>query len=126
MSTKSRSIITILFYKLCRPTILDSKFIIPFFNSSNSLKLLIFLSFSLETFGHKHHEAAVRSDIEYNYGELIIPVPPEAAFLIAEGEALRIGIEFSLQEPKDGLHFVVPEGEGSFVEVCIQVNSYNT
>lgn len=44
-------------------------------------------------------------------------MPDEAAHLVGEGRGLRIGIEFSLESPQGGMHFVVPEGEGSLVEV---------
>jgi hypothetical protein len=53
-------------------------------------------------------------------GELVIRIPPEAQHLMTEGRSLRIGIEFSLEQPAGGLHFVVPAGEGTLAEVCIQ------
>jgi transcription initiation factor TFIID subunit 2 len=47
----------------------------------------------------------------------VIIIPPEAAHLIAEGTALRVGIEFSLEQPQGGIHFVVPTCEGTYAEV---------
>lgn len=44
-------------------------------------------------------------------------MPDEAAHLVGEGRGLRIGIEFSLESPQGGMHFVVPEGEGTLTEV---------
>lgn len=44
-------------------------------------------------------------------------VPPDAAHLIAEGTALRVGIEFSLEQPQGGIHFVTPAIEGTYAEV---------
>lgn len=46
-------------------------------------------------------------------------MPEDAVHLVGEGRGLRIGIEFSLESPQGGLHFVVPEGEGSLVEVTL-------
>jgi hypothetical protein len=62
-------------------------------------------------------------------GELIIRIPSEAQHLMTEGRSLRIGIEFSLEQPAGGLHFVVPAGEGTLAEVstsnliCFTLNS---
>jgi transcription initiation factor TFIID subunit 2 len=44
-----------------------------------------------------------------NAGELIIVIPSEANHLIGEGRGLRVGIEFSLENPDGGLHFVIPD-----------------
>lgn len=82
------------------------------------LNLLIFcilslhqLSFrrSLEQFSKHHLNAAQQVDPDVNAGELIIIIPPEANHLIGEGRGLRIGIEFSLEEPAGGIHFVIPD-----------------
>lgn len=44
-----------------------------------------------------------------NAGELIIVIPSEANHLIGEGRGLRVGIEFSLEDPEGGIHFVIPD-----------------
>lgn len=69
-------------------------------------------------FSQFHLSAAQKIDPDHNSGELHIQIPEEAAHLVGEGRGLRIGIEFSLESPQGGMHFVVPEGEGSLVEVC--------
>lgn len=74
----------------------------------------------MDAFSHYHLLAAQKIDPDHNSGELHIQVPDEAAHLVGEGRGLRIGIEFSLESPQGGMHFVVPEGEGSLVEVCIR------
>ena len=33
-----------------------------------------------------------------------------AGGLVAEGKLVRVGVEFSLEDPQGGVHFVVPEG----------------
>lgn len=76
---------------------------------------------SLEFFSNQHLGAALKVDPDNSSGELVVTVPPEASHLIAEGTALRVGIEFSLEQPQGGLHFVVPPGEATFVEVMILI-----
>lgn len=73
---------------------------------------------SLEFYTNQHLSAALKVDPDNSAGELVVTVPPEASHLIAEGTALRVGIEFSLEQPQGGLHFVVPPGEGNYAEVC--------
>lgn len=73
---------------------------------------------SLEVFSKCHLAAAQNIDPDCNAGELFINVPHEASHLIGEGRGLRVGIEFSLEQPQGGLHFVVPETEGTMEEVC--------
>lgn len=74
----------------------------------------------MEAFSAHHLTAALKVDPDNSAGELVITIPPDASHLIAEGTALRVGIEFSLEQPQGGLHFVVPPTEGSYVEVCLQ------
>jgi transcription initiation factor TFIID subunit 2 len=31
--------------------------------------------------------------------------------LVSVGKILRVGVEFSLEDPQGGIHFVVPEGK---------------
>lgn len=71
----------------------------------------------MESFANQHLSAALKVDPDNSAGELVVTVPPDAAHLIAEGTALRVGIEFSLEQPQGGLHFVVPPGEGNYAEV---------
>lgn len=33
--------------------------------------------------------------------------------------SLKINVEYSLEQPSGGIHFVIPEGDGSLVEVLI-------
>lgn len=73
----------------------------------------------MEYFSTQHLVAASKVDPDNSAGELVVTVPPEAGHLIAEGTALRVGIEFSLEQPQGGLHFVVPNGEGTYAEVLI-------
>lgn len=74
----------------------------------------------MEQFSNLHHAAALKVDPDNSAGELVVIVPQEAIHLIAEGTALRVGIEFSLEQPQGGLQFVVPPLEGSYAEVTIK------
>ena len=64
-----------------------------------------------------HQEAVSATDPDLNLGEIAIKIPNEAAHLMTEGRPLRIGIEFSIEQPTGGLHFVTPPGEGTLAEV---------
>lgn len=67
-----------------------------------------------------HLAAAQKVDPDNNAGELVVQIPPDAAHLVAEGRGLRISIEFSLEQPQGGVHFVVPNCEGTLAEVnCV-------
>ncbi|XP_055376719.1 transcription initiation factor TFIID subunit 2 [Condylostylus longicornis] len=79
---------------------------------------------SLEIFSKHHLNAAQKTDPDINAGELIITVPPEGYHLIAEGRGLRVGVEFSLEAPEGGLHFVIPEQDGTKVPNCAHMFSY--
>lgn len=63
---------------------------------------------SLEVYSKHHLAAAQITDPDVNNGELLIQVPPEGYSLIQEGRGLRIRIEFSAENPKSGMHFVLP------------------
>ena len=68
--------------------------------------------------------AAQRVDPDNNAGELVIQVPPDAVGLVEEGRSLRIGIEFSLEQPEGGVHFVVPNCEGTLAEVYFNLQVF--
>ncbi|KAG8236646.1 hypothetical protein J437_LFUL016338, partial [Ladona fulva] len=88
---------------------------------------------SLEYFSPRHLAAALQVDPDscgmgattgksgrstggYTGGELVVDIPSEALHLVVEGRPIRIAVEFSLEQPKGGLHFIVPSGEGSLVQ----------
>ncbi|KAI5692503.1 hypothetical protein M8J75_006977, partial [Diaphorina citri] len=71
---------------------------------------------ALEFFSAKHVTAAQSVDPDHKFGELIISVTPEAAPLIQAGKPVRVTVEFSLENPVGGVHFVVPEGDGTLVD----------
>lgn len=63
----------------------------------------------MDQFSKHHLSAAQQVDPDVNAGELIIVIPSEANHLIGEGRGLRVGIEFSLEDPIGGINFVIPD-----------------
>ena len=51
-----------------------------------------------------------------NGGELNIKIPADAHSQVAVGKPLTVSVEFSLEDPQGGIHFVVPEGASNLVK----------
>nr|XP_002126792.1 transcription initiation factor TFIID subunit 2-like [Ciona intestinalis] len=64
------------------------------------------------------HLTAVESvDPDTGYhGEITIRVPQEVSKTIKEQKPLCVSMDFTLENPKGGIHFVVPDAEGSLKE----------
>lgn len=75
----------------------------------------IFFRPTLTAFSTCHLNAAQITDPDNNNGELVISLPIEIT--TNEGSSIKISVEYSLEQPSGGVHFVIPEGEGSLVEV---------
>lgn len=45
-----------------------------------------------------------------------------AGIAIFDGKSIKISVEYSLEQPSGGVHFVIPEGDGSLVEVYNYLN----
>lgn len=71
---------------------------------------------NLDFFSTSHLNAVNSVDSDRGNGEICIRIPLDAMHLVAEGKNLRISVEFSLEKPQGGVHFVVPDMEGSFAE----------
>lgn len=56
-------------------------------------------------------DAAESVDPDHCTGEFVIMITPEADPLVAAGKPLRIGLEFSLENPEGGIHFVIVEND---------------
>ncbi|XP_043676662.1 transcription initiation factor TFIID subunit 2 isoform X2 [Vespula pensylvanica] len=80
---------------------------------------------SLEFFSNLHLAAAQKVDPDNNVGELVVQIPPDAAHLVGESRPLRISIEFSLEQPQGGVHFVVPNCEGTLAERGAHMYTYS-
>ncbi|XP_072045257.1 LOW QUALITY PROTEIN: transcription initiation factor TFIID subunit 2-like [Amphiura filiformis] len=70
----------------------------------------------LNYFSACHYDAVSFVDPDKGNGELNIKIPQDAMYLVNEQKMLRVSIEFSLERPSGGMHFVVPEMEGSMAE----------
>lgn len=63
-------------------------------------------------FFQRCHMASVHStDPDHGCGEVLLKLPPEALALVQELKPIRVCIEFSLEKPEAGIHFVVPDVE---------------
>ncbi|XP_071965911.1 transcription initiation factor TFIID subunit 2-like [Antedon mediterranea] len=71
---------------------------------------------NLNFFSGCHYDAVSSVDTDKNNGELTIKIPHSASHLLSEQKPLRVSIEFSLERPQGGLHFVVPETDGTMEE----------
>lgn len=66
--------------------------------------------------------AAQSVDPDYDAGEVLITIPTEVATEhIALDKFFDITVEYSIEEPVGGLHFVIPECEGSYAEVHLLI-----
>ncbi|CAN8025935.1 unnamed protein product [Ixodes persulcatus] len=73
---------------------------------------------NVDTFSAAHVSAVASVDPGVGNGEISVKVPSEAFHLI-QGDSpfsLRVSVEFSLERPQGGIHFVVPDCEGSLAE----------
>lgn len=78
----------------------------------------------MENFSKNHFNAAQKVDPDNNAGELVVQIPNEAAHLIGEGRGLRVGIEFSLENPEGGVHFVIPDPDEAISKQAAHMFTY--
>ncbi|PVD22834.1 hypothetical protein C0Q70_16090 [Pomacea canaliculata] len=71
---------------------------------------------NLDYYQSSHLAAMTAVDPDSGNGELTIDLPVETGPLINELRPFRMVIEFSLEQPKGGIHFVIPDLEGSMAE----------
>ncbi|XP_015908116.2 transcription initiation factor TFIID subunit 2 [Parasteatoda tepidariorum] len=79
---------------------------------------------SIDHFNSSHLAAVNAVDSDKGNGELCIRVTPDLMHLVQEGKPLRISIDFALEKPQGGIHFVVPDCEGTMVERCAHMFTY--
>ncbi|KAK7101291.1 hypothetical protein V1264_024091 [Littorina saxatilis] len=63
---------------------------------------------------HLNTMSSVNPDL--SNGEMTIDLPPQTGPLIRELRPFRMTIEFSLENPQGGVHFVLPDMEGTLAE----------
>lgn len=73
---------------------------------------------SLEKFSAAHLVAVQSVDPDHDCGELMITLPQHVVgTLVAPDKTFDISVEYSIEQPAGGLHFVIPDEEGSLAEV---------
>lgn len=80
---------------------------------------------NLEFLKARHSNAVdvVDPDSGYN-GEVTIKLPAEVQKLVREQKALRISMDFTLENPNGGVQFVVPDIEGSAPDKAMHLFTY--
>ena len=79
---------------------------------------------NLDYFSKSLQNAVLQTDADNHGGEITVRMPSETIPLIAAKKTLRLSIEFVLDKPRGGVHFVVPNGEGTPVERNCHMYSY--
>ncbi|TRY83311.1 hypothetical protein DNTS_006037 [Danionella cerebrum] len=79
---------------------------------------------NLNYFSSAYTAAVSAVDPDSGNGELSIKVPSELWKQGDEMKVMKVFVEFSLDQPKGGLHFVVPDVEGSMAERAAHVFSF--
>ncbi|XP_061529597.1 transcription initiation factor TFIID subunit 2 isoform X1 [Phycodurus eques] len=79
---------------------------------------------NLNYFSSAYTAAVSAVDPDAGHGELVIKVPSELWKQGDDSHLLKVYIEFSLDQPKGGLHFVIHDVEGSLAERGAHVFSF--
>ncbi|XP_076462232.1 transcription initiation factor TFIID subunit 2-like [Babylonia areolata] len=73
---------------------------------------------NLDHYQSCHLSAMTSVDPDSSNGELTIDLPSQTSALIKELRPFRMTLEFSLEKPQGGIHFVLPNMEGTLAERC--------
>ncbi|KAI1287683.1 Transcription initiation factor TFIID subunit 2 [Halotydeus destructor] len=82
---------------------------------------------SVDIFSAAHHSAVVSVDADYSKGEITVTIPKHLQHHVVEGRPIKITLEFGIERPLGGLHFVVPADGNvplSYAERGAHVYSY--
>ncbi|KAL4236698.1 Transcription initiation factor TFIID subunit 2 [Mactra antiquata] len=71
---------------------------------------------SLDVYEKAYNKAVKSTNADIGNGEVTIRLPQECFPLVADLQPIRINIEFSLEQPEGGLHFVLPPIDGTLAE----------
>lgn len=81
---------------------------------------------TLKKFNIKHQDAVYSTETELGNGEVIITLPDEVTKDISDGSTFKIFVEYMIEQPRGGIHFVIPEEvspEPSKIDLATSVNS---
>ncbi|CAC5377567.1 TAF2 [Mytilus coruscus] len=81
---------------------------------------------NLDYFQNFHLTSMTTVDPDTGNGEVTIRLPPESHPLISELRPFKVCIEFSLEQPKGGIHFVTPNMEGTPAERSCHLYTYKS
>ncbi|GAB1607249.1 hypothetical protein Ahia01_001008300, partial [Argonauta hians] len=81
---------------------------------------------NLEFFQRCHLSVMNSIDPDIGNGEILIKLPPGALQLVQELKPLHVCVEFSIEKPDAGIHFVVPNMEGNLAEKAAHMFTYGT
>ncbi|XP_076092140.1 transcription initiation factor TFIID subunit 2-like isoform X2 [Mytilus galloprovincialis] len=81
---------------------------------------------NLDYFQNFHLTSMTTVDPDTGNGEVTIRMPPESHPLISELRPFKVCIEFSLEQPKGGIHFVTPNMEGTPAERSCHLFTYKS
>lgn len=82
---------------------------------------------TLKKFSAKHQDAVHSTEVDFGNGEIIIQLPDEVQEEITNGSQFKIFVEYVIEEPESGIHFVIPEepSEPTQVDLIASLNTPN-
>lgn len=80
---------------------------------------------SLRRFTTKHQDAVYSVENDYGNGEIIITLPDEVQKDVSDGSTFKIFVEYVIEKPQGGLHFVIPDDTAQKAST-VDVNSLIT
>lgn len=79
---------------------------------------------NLDAFSNANQEVVRSVEADRGGGELIILIPDHLHEYVHEGKTLKLRIDFSLEKPQGGVHFVIPNAEGTLAEKGAHLFTY--
>lgn len=64
---------------------------------------------TLKKFNAKHQDAVFSTETDFGNGEIIIQLPDDVQKEISDGSTFRVFIEYLIEQPQGGIHFVLPD-----------------
>ena len=64
---------------------------------------------SIKKFGSRHHEAVLNTELDFNASEINLTLPAQVQKEISDGSTFKIFVEYIIEQPQGGLHFVTPD-----------------
>lgn len=66
---------------------------------------------NLKKFSSKHQDAVATTELDSGGGEIIVTLPDEVQKEVSDGSTFKIFVEYFIERPTGGLHFVFPKQE---------------